>query len=77
LRQGDAIVAPYKGSRRGHPIGFSRGYYDRLVGLDGDRGARQLLEEEAANVVGYPVDDQGVIHDVDVPGDIGGLSTKD
>jgi molybdenum cofactor cytidylyltransferase len=70
LRQGDAIVAPYLGSRRGHPIGFSRAYYDRLVVLDGDRGARQLLEDEAASVTAYTVDDPGVIHDIDVPGDL-------
>lgn len=77
LRQGDAIVAPYLGTRRGHPVGFSRRYYDRLVALDGDQGARQLLEEEAASVTAYAVDDPGVIQDVDLPSDIGELSTKD
>ena len=60
------IVAPTCGHRRGHPVGFDRAYFPRLLALSGDRGARGILDANPEAVVELEVDDPGVLIDVDV-----------
>lgn len=73
LRAGAALVAPVCGTRRGHPVGFAREFFPALSELDGDTGARALLEAHAARLEPVPTDAPGVLHDVDTPGDLPGL----
>ncbi|VVM61516.1 Bifunctional protein GlmU [Pseudomonas fluorescens] len=61
----DAICVPVYGGEFGHPVGFGRGFGPGLMALSGDRGARPLFAQ--ARVVEVPVDDPGVLWDVDVP----------
>lgn len=61
----DAICVPVYGGEFGHPVGFGRGFGPGLMALSGDRGARPLFAQ--ARVVEVPVDDPGVVWDVDVP----------
>jgi molybdenum cofactor cytidylyltransferase len=65
LRAGARIAVPVWDGRRGHPVGFSASCRDELLALRGDSGARALLERHAADVVRVPVDDPGVVQDVD------------
>jgi molybdenum cofactor cytidylyltransferase len=54
----------------GHPIGWPRHYYPLLEKLQGDQGARSLLEQ-FKNAIKYVVtDDQGIISDIDLPEDL-------
>lgn len=73
LRAGAALVAPVCGNRRGHPVGFAREFFPALSELDGDTGARALLEAHAARLELIPTDAPGVLRDVDTPDDLPGL----
>ena len=65
LRHGASLAAPFHQGRRGHPVGFSRDWYTALAGLQGDRGARDLLAD--APMQRLETDDPGVLLDVDTP----------
>jgi len=71
LVQGADIAVPVldaPGGRRGNPVGFGRAHLPALLALRGDEGARGLLR--ACPVTEVPVSDPGILHDVDVPGDL-------
>ncbi|MCF7202379.1 nucleotidyltransferase family protein [Pseudomonas oligotrophica] len=61
------IVVPSWHGRRGHPVIFGRQFWPELSRLDGDTGARALLQAHAAAVQVVEVDDLGVVLDVDTP----------
>jgi len=65
LEQGSGIVVPVHRGERGHPVGFSADYRDRLMGLTGDSGARTILKDSAAALERIEVDDPGILQDVD------------
>ena len=61
----DSISVPVQGGKYGHPVGFGRDFAEGLMALSGDRGAKPLFAQ--GRVVEVPVDDPGVLWDVDVP----------
>ena len=63
-----AITVPTVGGSRGHPVIFGKFYRGELLQLEGDRGAASLLQKHAGMVVEVPVDDSGILKDVDTPG---------
>ncbi|MEO6975286.1 MAG: nucleotidyltransferase family protein [Gallionella sp.] len=67
---GAALVAPIHAGRRGHPVGFASRYYDELLALQGDNGARHLLARDSDRVTEIAVDDPGIFADIDVLGDL-------
>lgn len=71
LQRGAPIAAPSYHGQRGHPVGFGSTLRDELLALRGDRGARDLLARHAAQLVSLPVDDPGILVDIDTPADIG------
>jgi molybdenum cofactor cytidylyltransferase len=71
LEQGAPLAAPSYRGQRGHPVGFSRAFRDALLALRGDQGARDLLVHQAAQLQLVPVDDPGILADVDTPADVG------
>lgn len=64
-----AAVAPTCGGRRGNPVLLSRGIFPLVSRLDGDEGARKLLRA-LDGVVDLPLDDPGVLADVDTQADL-------
>jgi molybdenum cofactor cytidylyltransferase len=71
LRAGASIAAPMLADgRRGHPVGFAAEWLDELRALDGDAGARRLLQEHGARVRSLRTDDPGCTVDIDLPGDV-------
>lgn len=70
LRAGAAIVVPQYRGQRGHPVGFSACFADELTALEGDIGARRVLQAHARRIVELEVDDAGVLRDVDTPEDL-------
>jgi molybdenum cofactor cytidylyltransferase len=70
LAQGAIVAAPYFRARRGHPVGISGRFFDQLVALTGDEGARSVLRENENFVVKLPVGDPGVVRDIDTPQDL-------
>ncbi|MFA9461707.1 nucleotidyltransferase family protein [Thiohalorhabdus sp. Cl-TMA] len=71
LREGAAIAVPEHVGRGGHPVGFSRAYGPVLERLGGDRGGRDVLRAACDRIVRVPVDDSGILRDVDRPEDLG------
>lgn len=71
LRQGALLCAPAYAGRRGHPVGFAARYLPELAQLAGDAGARDILHRDRAQLQLLPVDDPGVLFDVDTPADLG------
>jgi len=70
LEQGASIVAPQYRQQRGHPVGFSRRYKHELLGLNQDTGARDILKKYHNKLHLLPVEDEGVLIDIDRPADI-------
>ncbi len=70
LEQGALLAAPYFRGRRGHPVGIAGVFFDSLLDLRGDEGAKQLLKENEHRLVKIPVGDPGVVRDIDTPGDL-------
>jgi molybdenum cofactor cytidylyltransferase len=71
LRHVDSIVAPRYRQIRGHPVGFGKNYRDQLQALNGDTGARDIIHRYRDRLEIVPVDDAGVIADIDAPSDLG------
>lgn len=67
LQAGASLAAPQYAGRRGHPVGFAREWYPQLTALTGDQGAKSILEGHRQELILCPVDDPGVIWDVDRP----------
>jgi molybdenum cofactor cytidylyltransferase len=65
--RGNLIVVPVSAGRRGNPVLWSRRFFNELMTLDGDIGARHLIEKHNAAVAEVPVDGQGAFLDIDTP----------
>ena len=63
------IVRPAVGDRHGHPVIFDRATFADLRTVALDRGAKAVIEAWRSRVLDLPVDDAGVLADIDTPGD--------
>lgn len=66
----ECVVAPSCDGRRGHPVGFGRGWGPRLAALTGDTGARELLHDARIRLIATA--ERGVLRDVDTRDDLTG-----
>lgn len=64
----DSLIVPVYRGQRGNPRGIGCLHQDELLGLTGDRGAQQVFAQ--SDVVELPVDDPGVLLDIDRPEDV-------
>jgi molybdenum cofactor cytidylyltransferase len=68
LEIGALIAAPVDASgTRGHPVGFGSTLRDSLLALKGDSGARLVVSHHHGEMVPVPVDDRGILLDIDTP----------
>lgn len=51
----------------GNPVAFSRRYGWQLMQCRGDTGARRLLQQYHQQVIRLPLDDPGILRDIDTP----------
>lgn len=65
---GAGIAVPVHEGRRGNPVAFAACHGDALLALGGDQGARRLLQAHPVQEV--PVDDPGILRDIDTPADL-------
>jgi molybdenum cofactor cytidylyltransferase len=63
LQAGAGIVAPVYQGRRGNPVGFANQYLPQLLDLQGDVGARSILQSNPLTQI--EVDDSGIHEDID------------
>ena len=70
LRTGAALAAPACQGHRGHPVAFAAAFFDELSTLDGDTGARTIIERNRARLALIATDDAGVLLDIDTAKDL-------
>jgi molybdenum cofactor cytidylyltransferase len=70
LESGALIAAPVHKAERGHPVGFGAALREELLALDGDLGARAVVERHRDSVQLIECDDPGILFDVDRKSDI-------
>ena len=71
LEAGARLAAPHDAQgRRGHPVGFADSLRAELLALDGDVGARGVLERHADALERVVTDDPGIFVDIDTPQDL-------
>ena len=67
--EGKRIVYPTCEGRQGNPVLFPTRFFDDLLNLQGDRGAKALLKKHAADTVAVPVESREVLLDCDTEAD--------
>ncbi|MBI2306506.1 MAG: nucleotidyltransferase family protein [Rhodocyclales bacterium] len=65
LADGARIARPVFDGRSGHPVGFAAAFRDDLLALAGDQGGKVIIDRDPAALCRCPVDDPGVLHDID------------
>ena len=65
--RGNLIVVPVSDGRRGNPVLWSRRFFNELMTLDGDIGARHLINRHGEAVAEVPVEGFGAFLDIDTP----------
>ncbi len=65
--RGNLIAVPVSDNRRGNPVLWSRRFFNELMTLDGDIGARHLIARHSEAVAEVPVDGHGAFLDIDTP----------
>ena len=63
------MVIPCLGNQKGHPRGFQHSHRQALLNLKGDQGPKQLIQS-SNDTYFLPVEDSGVIQDIDRPEDL-------
>ena len=70
LAQGAVAAAPQFDGQLGNPAALSASLFSQVLGLEGDKGARSLLEGLGERLVRIPSPDGGVLLDIDRPSDL-------
>ncbi len=66
-----AVVIPVYRGRRGNPVLFDRSLFPRIMGIQGDVGAKSVVRDNESSLTEVEVEDRGVVVDVDTPSDYG------
>lgn len=70
LRNGALLTACEYQGERGHPVGFARHWFNQLSSLIGDQGGKSILQTHRQELILCPVDDPGVVWDIDRPDEL-------
>ncbi len=65
--RGNLIAVPASEGRRGNPVLWSRRFFRELMTLEGDVGARHLIDKHGEAVAEVPVEGQSAFLDIDTP----------
>jgi molybdenum cofactor cytidylyltransferase len=65
-----AIGVPVYRGKRGNPVIFTKAFYEELMAIEGDRGARNLIKRYPHEVQKIEIDSPSIIFDVDSPHDL-------
>jgi molybdenum cofactor cytidylyltransferase len=60
------VIASYHG-KRGHPVLFSSQVYGEILAAPLDQGAKVVVRKDPARVREIPLDDPGILADIDTP----------
>ena len=70
VANGAPAASPTFGGRRGNPVLLSRDLFTALLALQGDEGARRILQRLGERLALVEAPDDGVLFDVDQPRDL-------
>jgi len=62
------VIASYQG-KRGHPVLFSSQIYGEILAAPLDQGAKVVVRKDPTRVREIPLDDPGILADIDTPED--------
>ncbi len=62
-----AICVATRTGKRGNPVLWARRFFDEMMALDGDQGARSLVRRHEDKVCEVEMDDDAVLVDLDTP----------
>ena len=65
----DNIIIPEFHGQKGHPVYFGYPFFESILHLPLTDGARVVVHENRDNVIYLPVEDQGILKDIDTPQD--------
>ena len=63
------IVIPTYQGRRGHPTIFTIKYREKLLGLKGDIGGRQIVKDHPGDILEVTVNSESIVTDIDTIND--------
>jgi len=66
----DTIVQPSFNDVPGHPVIFGSTYFSEIARSTGDAGARAVIRKHADRLLRVPLEDPGVLEDIDHPPEI-------
>ena len=61
------IIVPVKNGRQGNPVLFSSTFFNDLQSLDGDKGAKCVIQENFSSVIPNQVMTNAIFRDIDTP----------
>ena len=67
---GKGICLPVRDDRWGHPICISRRFFDSLMRVEGDTGAREIIKSNWSEVYPFRIPENGCFFDVDTQQDM-------
>ena len=70
-----SVIVPTCKGAFGNPVLWGAEHFARLGGLDGDKGARNLIAEMKSGTIEIDAGSDSVLRDVDTPGDLEALRT--
>lgn len=56
--------------KKGHPVGLGCHFFEEILSLQGDKGARDLIKMHSASIISVPVNDPGILIDIDLQSDL-------
>ena len=65
--EGRAICVPTTHGKQGNPVLWDRAFFTEMAALTGDAGAKRLIGQHAYRLCEVPVEDAGILYDVDTP----------
>jgi molybdenum cofactor cytidylyltransferase len=70
------ICLPVYQGRRGHPVIFSQQFYNAIMSVEGDIGARDILSKNPDSILAVDIQNSHFFLDVDTPADVEMLKSK-
>jgi molybdenum cofactor cytidylyltransferase len=67
---GKDICVPRQGETRGNPVCFSRRFYEQILGIQGDTGAREIILRHPQDVLWVEIDRPSFFLDIDCAEDL-------
>lgn len=75
LRSTPLVVVPTFHGVRGNPVLFDRKIFPQIMRIQGDVGAKSVVELQSRRLLEVEVEDEGIITDVDTPSEYRELTT--